>query len=53
MTLRVITAYRPCIPSSLGVHTTFVQHQRVFDAQGRVENPRQVILDHLGTAIRQ
>ena len=53
MTLRVITAYRSCIPSSSGVNTTFVQHQRVFDAQGRVENPRQAILDDLGTAIHQ
>ena len=53
MTLRVVCAYRPCVPSSLGVQTTFAQHQRVFDAQGRTRNPRQAILDDLGTAIKQ
>ena len=53
MTLRVICAYRPCIPSSAGVQTTFVQHQRVFNAQGLDRNPRQAILDDLGVAINQ
>jgi len=53
MTLRVICAYRPCTPSTAGSQTTFVQQQRVFDAQGSDRNPRQAILDDLGLSIQQ
>ena len=53
ITLRVICAYRPCIPSSTGSQTTYVQQQRVFDAQGLTREPRQAILNDLGEAIKR
>ena len=53
MTLWVICAYRPCTPSTAGLQTTFVQHQRVFDAQGLDRNLQQAILDNLGQSIKQ
>ena len=53
MKLQVICVYRPCTPLTDGTQTTFVQHQRVFNAHGFDRNPQQAILDDLGLATQQ
>ena len=51
LTQRVITTYRPCITSSIGVKTTQCQHQRYLDRTKDNRSPRQSILEYLFTAI--
>ncbi len=51
ITLLVISAYRPCKPSTAGPSTTYSQHQRYLDTIGIHTCPRQCILDDLGKFI--
>ena len=37
--LRIISAYRPCIPSTAGPSTTYSQHQRLFDMEKEEKEP--------------
>jgi len=37
--LRIISAYRPCIPSTAGPLTTYSQHQRLFDMKKEKREP--------------
>ena len=49
--LRIISAYRPCIPSTAGPSTTYSQHQRLFDMKKEKREPRQAFLEDLGKDI--
>lgn len=49
--LRVITAYRPCKPSSAGPSTAYSQQERYFDIKERNICPREAILRDLAEAI--
>lgn len=51
--LRVITAYRPCKPSSAGPNTAYSQQERFFDITDRAICPRQAVLSDLGAEITQ
>ena len=51
MMLRIISAYRPCIPSTAGPTTTYSQQQRYMDITKDEREPRQAFLEDLGKAI--
>lgn len=53
VTLRVICAYRPCIPSTAGPNTTYSQQERYFDATKDKRCPRDAILEDLSTEIKK
>jgi hypothetical protein len=48
VTLRIVSAYRPCKPHKAGPNTTFSQHLRYFDRHKDNRCPRQAILEDLG-----
>ena len=47
ITLRTITAYRPCIPTTRGPSTVFSQHQRYLDSIDDTRCPREAMLNDL------
>jgi hypothetical protein len=51
VTLRIITAYRPCKPSTPGPNTTFSQQQRYHNRISDNRCPRDSILEDLGQCI--
>ena len=53
ITLRVITAYRPCTSSNAGPSTTHSQQERYFDLKGDDRTPRKAILDDLKIEIEK
>ncbi len=53
ITLRIVSAYRPCIPSTAGPNTTYSQQQRYFDAMKVKRCPREALLEDLGKEIKK
>ena len=51
VTLRVISAYRPCKPSTSGPNTVYSQHQRYLTSRKDERCPRDAILEDLGDKI--
>ena len=51
ITLRVITAYRPCQHSGAGPSTVHSQHQRYLDTKDDQRSPREAMLEDLLTEI--
>jgi hypothetical protein len=51
VTLRIITAYRPCKPSTPGPNTTYSQHQQYHNRISDIRCPRDSILEDLGQCI--
>ena len=47
ITLRVVTAYRPCTPSSAGPGTAHSQQERYLDLKGDNRTPRTALLEDL------
>jgi hypothetical protein len=53
ITLRVISMYRPCKPSSPGPNTAFSQQQRFLNRTSDTRCPREAVLEDLGRYIDQ
>ena len=53
ITLRVISAYRPCKTSATGSNTVFSQHQRYFTSRKENKCPRESILKDIGDEIKK
>jgi hypothetical protein len=51
VTLRIISAYRPCKPSNPGPNTAYSQQQRYLDRHGDHRCPRDAILEDLGRCV--
>jgi hypothetical protein len=52
VTLRVVSAYRPCKPSNPGPNTTYSQQQRYLDRHGDSRCPRDAMLTDLVNCIQ-
>ena len=51
--LRIISAYRPCIPSTAGPTTAYSQQQRYLNIINDKRDPRQAFLEDLGKNIEK
>ena len=51
--LRVVTLYRPCLPSTGGYNTTYSQQQRYFDIQSDSRCPRSAAIDDILPFLQQ
>jgi len=51
--LRIISAYRPCVPSTAGPTTAYSQQQRYLNIVQDTREPRQAFLDDLGKNIEK
>ena len=53
VTLKIISAYRPCVINDPGGNTVHCQQQRYLDAHEDNRSPRQAMLEDLGNFIQQ
>ena len=52
ITTVIISAYRPCKPSSAGMSTAYMQQQRFLDLKKDDRNPREAMLEDLGDQLQ-